>query len=111
MSRRVGEVYDELTDQEINVIISKYVKKDASVLDEISDEGKVVLYSDRLDDLRDLLSSSGVKILSEYPLVGGIVVSGERVKILRLILSDIVKEFDLIRSVRGVEHGSGERTS
>jgi hypothetical protein len=110
MSRRVGEVDDKLTDQEVHIIVSKCVRKDAAVLDEISEREKVILYADSLDDLRNLLSSSGVKIISEHPLVKGIVVSGEREKILRLILNDIVKEFDLVRSVRGVEHGGGERS-
>jgi hypothetical protein len=103
-----------LSDKEIHVILSKYVNARAieksleelgekALLEEIPEESEIILYSENLEGLKKLVSESGVKILSEYPLINCVVISGEKEKIFNIILSDLVKEFDIVREVKAVD--------
>lgn len=106
---------DELTEEELYKVASKYavarkklsmipenmLKEARDVLDEIPEKGKIVLYTnDDLESVKKLVSASGVDVVSEYPLINGIVVFGEKKKVFRLVLNDLVEEFDIIRKVK-----------
>jgi urate oxidase len=101
------------SDEEIHVIASKYIgmrKKmqlnklnEKAVLNKIPKEGKFILYIKDLESIKRLIFKSGMKILSEYPLINGIVIFGKKEKVFRLILNELVKEFDIVRKVKVVK--------
>ncbi|MBO3832635.1 MAG: hypothetical protein FGF51_04525 [Candidatus Brockarchaeota archaeon] len=105
---------DELTEEELYKVASKYIgarkelfmrfesvlKEAKAALSEIPEKGKIVLYTNDLENVKKLASASGVDVVSEYPLINGIVVFGEKKKVFRLVLNDLVKEFDVIRKVK-----------
>ncbi|MCR8473762.1 MAG: hypothetical protein QXR44_04145 [Thermoproteota archaeon] len=85
--------------EKLGKLTPQMLEEAKAILKEIPEEGKVVLYTDDMENMKKLISTSEVEMLSEYPLINGIIVFGQKKKIFRLVLNDLVKEFDIIRKV------------
>jgi len=101
----------QITKEIINMLVSKFsdkrliesLKNPEELIEKIPEEGKFALYSEKVDELRELLSNEGIEVVSTYPIINCIVIKTTRNKLINLVINELVSEFDVIRKVEALE--------